>query len=485
MTTTAAIQGMDTFATAVALPEIRGNMSATLDEAAWILTAFLVASAIFTPLFAWLSRRFGQRRLLIMITVAFLGCTLLVAQSKTLEEIVFYRFLQGVAAAGMGPLSHQVMLGVYPRSEYGSAVSWLTAGRMSGVMLGPLIGGILTEYLSWRWVYLSNIPLCILSLVLIIQFVPEAKSKDPPKFDFFGFIALSVAIGSLQLMLDRGERLEWFQSTEIVVWTGLFIASLYLFVVHVTTQRNTYVNPQIFASRDFVIGFFFIIILSIMIMGFAGLLPSVLQNHMNYPVSTSGMLIMPRGIGTLIATMIAGPLMMRIHPRPIIIVGILCMAVSTWQMSEFTREVDTWTIGLTVTLQGAGFGFFSVAVTSMVFQTLTPLLRPDGTSMLSLARRIGSSMGISILVSQLVRNTQENRSTLMEHVSPFNELLRGAPIREHWDINTLRGLESLQREIELQAEFMAYLHDFRLMAVLILLLLPLVFLMRGQPPPKK
>jgi DHA2 family multidrug resistance protein len=485
MTTAAAIQGMDTFATAVALPEIRGNMSATLDEAAWVLTSFLVASAIFTPLFAWLSKRFGQRRLLILITTAFLVCTLLVAQANTLGELVFYRFMQGVTAAGMGPLSHQVMLGVYPRSQYGTAISWLTAGRMSGVMIGPLIGGILTEYLSWRWIYLSNIPLCILGLYLIIRFVPEAKAKDPPKFDFFGFIALSVAIGALQLFLDRGERLEWFDSAEIVIWAGLFIAALYLFVVHVTTQRNTYVNPQIFLQRDFLIGFFFIIILSIMIMGFAGLLPSVLQNHMDYPVSTAGILIMPRGIGTLIATMIAGPLMMRIHPRPIIIVGILCMAVSTWQMSEFTREVDAWTIGLIVTLQGAGFGFFSVAVTSMAFQTLTPLLRPDGTSMLSLARRIGSSVGVSILVSQLVRSTQENRSALMEHISPYNELLRGAPIREHWDINTLRGLGSLQREIEQQAEFMAYLHDFRLMTVLILLLLPLVFLMRGQPPPEK
>ena len=481
MTSAAAMQGMDTFATAVALPEIRGVFSATLDEAAWILTSFLVAAAIFTPLFAWLSRRYGSRNLMIITISAFLATTLLVAQSDSLAELVVYRFLQGVAAAGMGPLSHQVMFASYPKEQHGAAIGWLTAGRMSGVMIGPLIGGILTEYLSWRWVYLSNIPLCLVGLYLVIRFLPATRSKEWPRFDFFGFLALSVAIAALQLMLDRGERQLWFESVEIVIWAGLCAGALYLFVIHVTTSRHAYIDPKLFRNRDFLIGIFFIFVLAIMVIGLAGLLPSLLQNHMDYPVSTSGVLIAPRGVGTLFASMIAGWLLSRIQPRPIVIVGIMCMAYSTWLMSEFTRDVDAWTIGAIVTLQGAGFGFFSVAVTTMAFQTLSPSLRPDGTSIISLSRRIGSSVGVSFLVSQLVRNTQANRSALMEHVTPYNELLRDRPNLEHWDIETMSGLVSLQREVERQAEFIAYLQDFRLLTVMILLLLPLVFLMRGRP----
>ena len=481
MTSAAAMQGMDTFASAVALPEIRGVISATIDEAAWILTSFLVASAIFTPLFAWLSRRFGARRLLLITTAAFFICTLLVAQSDSLTELVFYRFLQGVSAAGMGPLSHQVMFASYPREQYGVAISWLTAGRMSGVMIGPILGGLLTEYLSWRWIYYSNLPLCLFGLWLIYRYVPEDKIQKPPQFDFFGFIALSIAIGMLQLMLDRGERENWFESTEIVVWAAVGAAALYQFVVHVATSRSAYINPAIFANRDFMIGVFFIFILAIMVIGFAGLLPSILQNHMNYPVSTAGLLVAPRGVGTLIASVIAGAVLARFQPRPVVVLGILCMAASTWLMAQFTRDVDAWTIAFIITLQGAGFGFFSVAVTSMAFQTIDSTLRPDATSMLSLSRRIGSSVGVSVLVGLLVRNTQENRGVLMENISIYNERLRHLTLPDQWDTGTISGLVSLEREVNRQAEFLAYLYDFNLMTVLILLMLPLVFLVRKRP----
>jgi len=474
------MQGMDTFATAVALPEIRGVMSATLDEAAWVLTSFLVASAIFTPLFAWLSRRFGRRRLMLILIFGFLVCTLLVAQSSSLPELVFYRFLQGVTAAGMGPLGNQVMLATYPKEMHGAAFSWLTTGRMSGVMIGPLIGGVLTEYLSWHWVYLSNIPLTIFGLYLVYRYVPEAEDRTAPRFDFFGFVVLSIAIGTLQLMLDRGERMGWFESAEIVVWAGLCGVALYLFTLHVVMSRSAYIDPRIFANRDFLIGTLFIFVLSIMVVGFASLLPPILQRHMNYPISTSGVLMMPRGIGTMIASVIAGPLLMRMHPRPLVFLGIFLMASSTWGMSLFTRDVDAWTIALAVGVQGMGFGFFSVSVTSMAFQTLGPVLRPDGTSFISLSRRLGSSVGVSLLVSQLVRNTQDNRAGLLEHINPFNELLRQGQVDERWNMETLNGLASLNREVQRQAEFLAYLQDFQMMTILILLLIPLVFLLRGR-----
>ena len=238
---------------------------------------------------------------------------------------------------------------------------------------------------------------------------------------------------------------------------------------------------QTVVERVMLIGVFFIFILAIMVIGFAGLLPSILQNHMNYPVSTAGLLVAPRGVGTLIASVIAGTILARIQPRPVVVLGILCMAASTWMMAQFTRDVDAWTIAFIITLQGAGFGFFSVAVTAMAFQSIDSALRPDATSMLSLGRRIGSSVGVSVLVSQLVRKTQENRGALMENISIYNERLRHLTLPDQWDTGTVSGLVSLEREVNRQAEFLAYLYDFNLMTVLILLLLPLVFLVRKRP----
>jgi DHA2 family multidrug resistance protein len=239
------------------------------------------------------------------------------------------------------------------------------------------------------------------------------------------------------------------------------------------------VDPRVFKDRDFLIGMLFIFVLSIMIVGFASLLPPILQRHMNYPISTSGVLMMPRGIGTMIASIIAGPLLMRMQPRPLVFLGIFLMASSTWAMSQFTRDVDAFTIGLTVGVQGTGFGFFSVSVTAMAFQTLSPALLPDGTSMISLSRRLGSSVGVSLLVSQLVRNTQDNRAGLLEHISPYNALLQhGLP--DQWDTGTVDGLSRLAREVQREAEFLAYLQDFQTMAILIVLMVPVVFFLRGR-----
>ncbi len=253
-----------------------------------------------------------------------------------------------------------------------------------------------------------------------------------------------------------------------------------MFVMHVLMERDAYIDPRVFANRDFVIGMLFIFVLSIMIVGFASLLPPILQHHMGYPISASGVLMMPRGIGTMIASIIAGPLLMRMQPRPLVFLGIFLMASSTWAMSMFTRDVDSTSIALAVGVQGAGFGFFSVSVTAMAFQTLSPMLRPDGTSFISLSRRLGSSVGVSILVSQFVRNTQDNRAMLIEHISPYNALLQREVIPEQWDTATLDGLSRLAREVERQAEFLAYLQDFQMMAILIVLMVPLVFLLRGR-----
>lgn len=470
--------GMDTFAVSVALPRMQGVLSATLTEISWILTAYLVASAIFTPLYGWMSRRVSRRNLFLFIIVGFAACAILIAQSDSLLEIVTFRFLQGFFGAGFNPLLMQTVLATFPREHQGTAFGWLTTGRMSGIIVGPILGGLLTEFFSWRLVFLANVPLAVLALVLIVRFVPAGHAESARRFDLFGFVFLSIGIGALQLMLDQGQRLDWFDSPLIIVLGAMALVAFYVFGVHVMTTRNAYLNPNVFRNREFVIGLLFGFLLNFMVFGYAGLIPPILQDHMGYPVLTTGFVMMPRGIGTMVSSLLAGALLLRFPPKPVVGSGVLMIALSTWMLSQFTPDVDVAEVMLATFIQGAGFGFLSVAIMALAFQSMAPSMRPDGTSVLSLFRRLGSSIGVSILVAQLARSTQSARSMLSENISIYNERFRDFPLPESWNVDRLQGVLSLDRVIEKQAEFIAYLHDFRLMTILMLALLPLLLLMR-------
>lgn len=471
--------GMDTFAVSVALPRMQGALSATLTEISWILTAYLVASAIFTPLYAWLSRRIGRKHLFMTIIVGFSVTALLIAQSDSLTEIVFFRFMQGFFGAGFNPLLMQTVLATFPREHQGTAFGWLTTGRMSGIIVGPILGGLLTEYFSWRLVFLANIPLGILALVLISRYVPSSLAQTKRSFDLFGFIFLSICIGAFQLMLDWGDKLDWFDSGEIVLLAAAALVAFYVFSIHLATGRNTYLNPRVLKNREFLIGLLFGFLLNFMVFGYAGLIPPILQNHMGYPVLTTGIVMMPRGVGTMVSSLLAGAILIRYPPKPVIGAGVVLIAMSTALMSTFTPDVEIMMVVLAVFIQGLGFGFLSVALMTVAFQSMPPSMRPDGTSILSLARRLGSSIGVSVLVAQLTHSTRDARSVLVENISLYNDRLRHLPMPDHWNIDNLEGLQSLQRIVDRQAEFIAYLHDFRLMTILMLMLLPLVFLIRN------
>ncbi|MCG8547914.1 MAG: DHA2 family efflux MFS transporter permease subunit, partial [Alphaproteobacteria bacterium] len=350
------LTGMDTFAVSVALPRMQGALSATLTEVSWILTSYLVASAIFTPLYAWMSRRMGRKRLFMMIIVGFSICAVLIAQSTTLLEIVFFRFLQGFFGAGFNPLLMQIVLATFPREQQGTAFGWLTTGRMSGIIVGPVLGGALTEFFSWQLVFLSNLPLAVLALILISRYVPGGTSETAKRFDVFGFVFMSVFIGAFQLMLDQGEKHDWFDSTGIVLLGVIAAASLYVFSIHVFTKRNAYINPAVFQNREFLIGLLFGFLLNFMVFGYAGLIPPILQNHMGYPVLTTGWVMMPRGIGTMVSSLVAGALLLRYPPKPIVAAGVAMIALSTWMFSQFTPDVDAVTVMIAVFIQGGGFG---------------------------------------------------------------------------------------------------------------------------------
>jgi DHA2 family multidrug resistance protein len=471
--------GMDTFAVAVALPRMQGVFSTTPTEISWVLTAYLVAAAIFTPLYGWLSLRFNRRNLFVLIICGYASCSILIAQADSLQEIVLFRFVQGFFGAGFNPLLMQTVLATFPREQQGTAFAWFTTGRMSGTVVGPLLGGLLTEFFSWRLVFLVNVPLAALALVLVTRYVPGGHAGSAKRFDFFGFLLLSVGIGALQLFLDQGQRLDWLDSNVIVMLAVLGLVAFYLFGVHVLTTQNAYVNPNVLRNREFVIGLIFGFLLNFMIFGYAGLIPPILQNHMGYPILTTGIVMLPRGIGTILASLLAGAMLLRYPPRPVAALGIVLIALSTWMMSRFTADVDIGSVMLAVTTQGAGFGFLSVAIMTLSFQSLPASLRAEGTSVLSLVRRMGSSIGVSVLITQLARTTQSARAGLTEGVSLYDERFRNLALPQSWDVSTIEGLLRLNSLIDKQAEFIAYLHDFRLMTVLMLCLLPLLMLMRS------
>ncbi len=476
------LTGMDTFAVSIALPRMQGVLSATLTEISWILTAYLVASAIFTPLYGWLSRRVGRKRLFIAIIIGFSISAILIAQSDSLTEIIVWRFIQGFFGAGFNPLLMQVVLATFPREQQGTAFGWLTTGRMSGIIVGPILGGVMTEFFSWRFVFLTNVPLGLLAVLMIARYVPEGRDGLAKKFDFFGFIFLSIAIGAFQLMLDQGQRHDWFDSPFIIVLGAITLCTVYVFTVHVMTARNAYLNPAVLKNRDFLIGLLLGFLLNFMVFGYAGLLPPILQQHMGYPVLTTGFVMMPRGFGTMASSLLAGALLLRYPPKPFVALGVIMIATSTFLLSQFTPDVDAFSVMFVTFIQGFGFGFLAVSITTVTFQSMSTSMRSDGTSVLSLARRLGSSVGVSVLVGQLARSTQSARSTLTENISEYNERFQHFSLPDRWNMEQVQGVLSLDRVIDKQAEFIAYLHDFRLMTILMLLLLPLVFLLRG---PKK
>ena len=480
----AGMQSMDTFVASIALPSMMGAFSAAHDEVAWVLTAFLIAVGVFTPLTGWLSRRVGRKRLMLLAIIGFCCASVMSGMSNSISQIVPARFLQGMFGAALVPLAQQILLDTYPRERHGMAMAWFNVGMLVGLLVGPMLGGYITEYYTWRYVFFINLPTGVVAFTMISIFVRETKLAPRP-FDFTGFFALAIGLMSLQLMLDRGERLDWFSSNEIVIEAGIAVSALYIFVIHIVTARNPFVDPSLFRNRNFTIGMVYIFMLAMLIFGFLGIFPAMLQKHLGYSVLASGLLMSPRGLATFVASIASGMLFARIGPRPIIFVALLIMAFTLWHMSTYTLEVDYETVLFTLCLQGVGFGMLSTTVTAAAYMTLTPELRPDGTAFLSLARRIGASIGVSFMVSQLLRYTQVNRAALNEHVSLYNETLNHLTLPDRWNLFNLQGLSGFQREIVRQAEFMAYLDDFRLLALLVVVITPFVFFLTIRAPGKK
>jgi MFS transporter, DHA2 family, multidrug resistance protein len=463
----------------VALPHMQGNMSATQDQISWVLTSYIVAAAIVTPLTGVLADKLGRKRIFVGSVIGFTLASMLCGMATSLEQIVVFRVLQGAFGAPLVPLSQSVILDTYPREKHGSAMALWGMGVMVGPILGPTLGGWLTEYYSWRWAFYINVPLGVLALLGILAFVPETERRSSRTFDFFGFALLSIAVGCLQLMLDRGDVLDWFSSREIVLEAVLCGLAGYLFLVHMFTADKPFIEPGLFKDRNFAAGILLIFMVGVMLLATMALLPPFLQSLLGFPVLTTGYLIAPRGIGTMAAMMVVGRLVGKVDTRLLVLGGLTLMAYSLWEMTQFTANVGVYEIVYTGVFQGVGLGFIFVPLSAVAFATLAPRYRNEGTAMFSLVRNLGSSIGISIVITILGHETQVSHALLSESLTPFSHALNGPWVPEIWNWTTDIGVAGLNAEVNRQALTIAYLNDFRLMMYLTILALPLLLLLRA------
>ncbi|MSO55114.1 MAG: DHA2 family efflux MFS transporter permease subunit [Rhodospirillales bacterium] len=476
------MQVLDTTIANVALPHMQGSMSATQDQIAWVLTSYIIATAIMTPPTGAIAARFGRKRTYFWIVAGFTVTSMLCGIATSLPEMVLYRILQGAFGAGLVPLSQALLLDTYPRELHGKAMALWGLGVMIGPILGPTLGGYLTENWSWHWVFFINLPVGILAMIGILALVPETPRDRSRPFDAFGFVLLSLALGLIQLMLDRGQSQDWFDSTEIIVTAVGGGLCLYLFIVHTFTAKHPFIDPSLFTDRNFSTGLIFIFLTGVVLIATIALLPPYLQHLMNYPVLTTGLVLAPRGFGTLLAVMIVGRVIGKADVRILVFIGMSLTALSLWEMAEFTTEVDPWTIVRTGVIQGMGLGFIFVPLSTVSFSTLDPRRRVEGAGMFSLMRNLGSSLGVSVVMSLLARNIQINHASITETVTPFIGTQAGRPLPPLWDPATLAGLHALNDEITRQAAAIAYVNDFVLMMWMTILAIPLIALLR--PPPR-
>jgi MFS transporter, DHA2 family, multidrug resistance protein len=470
------MQALDNTIANVALPRIQGSLSATQDQMAWVLTSYIIAAAIMTPLSGWLAGQIGRKRVFLFSVAGFTVASALCGLAQSLPEIVVARLFQGLCGAALIPMSQAVLLDINPPERHAKAMALWVMGVTIGPILGPALGGWLTEHYNWGWVFYINLPFGILAFLGILSFMPETQIRRS-RFDFFGFTMLSLAIGALQLTLDRGQLKDWFNSTEIWIEATISGLAFYLFVVHMlTTSKPAFVSPALFKDRNFVTGNIFIFVVGVVLFATLALLPPMLQDLLNYPVVLTGLVTAPRGIGTLAAMFIVSRMMGKVDTRFIIATGFALTAVSLWQMTGFYIQMDSSSVVWSGLAQGLGTGFVYVPLAAITFATLSPQFRNEGTALFSLVRNVGSSIGISVVETMLTRNTQLMHSRLAEQITPYSDVLHLQPPAE---TSTTQGLVMLNHGVSDQAAMIAYNNDFKLMMVLTLCAIPLVLLLRS------
>jgi len=474
------IQGLDTTIVNVCLPHIQGSMSASQDQISWVLTSYIVASAIMMPLTGWLAGHFGVKYIFLGSVVGFTIASALCGAATSLTQLVLYRLLQGVCSAGLVPLGQATLFTIYPREKHGHAMAIFSTGAMMGPIVGPTLGGWLTDDFGWRWCFYINLPVGALCALGVFVFIRQTRTMRRDPFDGFGFAMLSLGVGALQLMLDRGQLKDWFHSTEIWIEAAIAGVCFYLLAVHtMTTGERSFLNRELLKSPNFVAGSLLMFGVGMILSGTLALVPSMMQVLMNYPVFDAGWMMAPRGFGTMLAMFIVARMINRVDNRLFILIGFLLTAASLWQMTGFSLYMDSGPILFAGFAQGFGLGCTFVPLNLLALSGLPHHILTQGTAIRALMRMLGGSIGIAILETQLSQNTQIVHSRLMEHLRPDNPLAQAPYLTAPFSLTDPSGIAALNQEVTRQAAMIAYNDDFALMLIVILASLPLLLLIRG------
>jgi MFS transporter, DHA2 family, multidrug resistance protein len=469
------IYSIDWTIAAVALPHMQGTFSATQDQISWVLTSYIVASAVMLPATGWLSDRFGRSRLFFVAVGGFTAFSLFCGLADTLLAEVLLRIGQGACGAFLIPLSQAIMLDIYPPEEHGKAMAMWGMGVVLGPVIGPTLGGYLTEALSWRWIFFINLPVGAAALVggaLVLPKMPPVANPRP--LDAFGFATLALGVGAMQMMLDRGERLDWFDATEIVVEAIAMVAGLYFFVVHSLTSRDPIVDLRLLRNRNYALGMIIVFLYGVLTLAPMVLMPPFLQDLQDYPMATIGLLLSPRGVGLFVAMIVLGRFGRSIDPRLQIGSGFVLLAASSWWMSRWNLEVGASAVVWTGLMQGLGAGSIIGPLGVLTFASLPAEHRTEAASMWNLIRSLGSSIGIAAALAVLIRTAGISRGVLVEAISPYNEILRSEPLPGGGDLDELSSLLALDAEVARQALMIGYVDVFYLCAIASVLAIPLI-----------
>ena len=468
------MQVLDTTIANVALPTMTGDLGASQDTITWVLTSYIVASAIMTPVTGWVSDRIGKREFFMISITGFVIFSMACGVAWNLNSMVLFRLMQGVFGAAIVPLSQTFLLDINPREKAGSAMALWGAGIMVGPIIGPTLGGYLTESFNWRWVFFINLPVGIIALLGCAAYLPKSVTRMR-RFDFFGFAMLSIGIGALQLMLDRGAEVDWFSATETWIYLFLCLTGIWVFVIHILGAEKPFLEPRMFLDQNFATGLVFIFVIGIILLASLALLPPMLARIYGYPTITTGLVMAPRGVGTMVSMIVVGKLVRTVDARLLVTLGLILTAASLYFMTGFTPQMDRSLIIWTGVLQGLGLGLVFVPLSTIAFATIDPIFRADATSLFSLVRNIGSSIGISIVTLMLTRNLQINHSVLGAEISPFNPNFTNALPGAARSLVTMSQVEGL---VTVQALMISYINDFKLMMIVTLCAMPLALLLK-------
>ena len=473
------MQALDQTIANVALPYMQGSLSASFDEITWVLTSYITAAAIMTAPVGWMASRFGRKYLFIACLSGFTVTSMMCGAAQTLDQMVLFRLFQGMFGAALVPLSQATMLDIYPVEQRGNAMAIWGVGVMIGPILGPTLGGYLTEMYNWRFVFYINLPFGILATLGLVFFMPRTEPRSSMRFDWIGFLVLSLGIGGVQMMLDRGQEQDWFSSREILIEAVLGGLGVYLFVVHMFTGRRPFIPPALFTDRNFATGVAMMFAAGTILVSSSSLMAPWLQNLANYPVDAAGLIMAPRGSGTMVAMVLAGRVAARIDPRIAMGFGILCTVWSVWEMTGWAPDVSHTRLIFTICVQGFGLGFLFIPLQMVAFATLPVMLRTDGAGLFSLARNIGAAIGVSVTSGMLSHNAQVLHAEIGASVTPFNRALQdGGAVQQHLNPATHHGAAMLDHIINQQAQIIAYVDDYKMMIFTTLPALFLLFLMR-------